>query len=103
VRFYVQNEPPGEDKEPNWLPAPKGPFAAAMRLYDDDGIRTMAETSLDKVAAKVAIGPGFLVTSKGNAWHEGDLGPPLRYTGSHWNVRFCRLAEVFVDRSGAAF
>ena len=24
--FYIQNESPGKDKEPNWLPAPKGPF-----------------------------------------------------------------------------
>ena len=31
--FYVQNETPGKDKEPNWLPAPKGPFFIAMRLY----------------------------------------------------------------------
>jgi hypothetical protein len=31
--FYVQNESPGKDKEPNWLPAPKGPFFIAMRLY----------------------------------------------------------------------
>jgi hypothetical protein len=33
VTFYVQNESPGKDKEPNWLPAPKGPFLIAMRLY----------------------------------------------------------------------
>jgi hypothetical protein len=33
VTFYVQNESPGKDKEPNWLPAPKGPFVVAMRLY----------------------------------------------------------------------
>ena len=31
--FYIQNKSPGKDKETNWLPAPKGPFAAAMRLY----------------------------------------------------------------------
>jgi hypothetical protein len=31
LTFYVQNESPG--KEPNWLPAPKGPFFIAMRLY----------------------------------------------------------------------
>jgi hypothetical protein len=31
--FYVQNESPGQDKEPNWLPAPKGPFVMFMRLY----------------------------------------------------------------------
>ncbi|OCJ17529.1 cell envelope protein [Rhizobium sp. AC44/96] len=33
LTFYVQNESPGTDKEPNWLPAPKGPFVVAMRLY----------------------------------------------------------------------
>ena len=31
--FYFQNESPGEDKEANWLPAPKGPFNLTMRLY----------------------------------------------------------------------
>jgi hypothetical protein len=31
--FYIQNESPGIDKESNWLPAPKGPFTVAMRLY----------------------------------------------------------------------
>src|SRR5437868_12302899 len=29
----IQNESPGKDKESNWLPAPKGPFVMAMRLY----------------------------------------------------------------------
>ena len=24
LTFYVQNESPGKDKEPNWLPAPEG-------------------------------------------------------------------------------
>jgi hypothetical protein len=33
LTLYVQNESPGKDKEPNWLPAPKGPFFIAMRLY----------------------------------------------------------------------
>jgi hypothetical protein len=33
LTFYVQNVTPGKDKEPNWLPAPKGPFFIAMRLY----------------------------------------------------------------------
>lgn len=33
LTFYIQNESPGKDKEPNWLPAPKGPFFIAMRLY----------------------------------------------------------------------
>jgi Protein of unknown function (DUF1214) len=33
ITIYVQNESPGKDKEPNWLPAPKGPFLAWLRLY----------------------------------------------------------------------
>jgi hypothetical protein len=31
--FYLQNESPEKNKEPNWLPAPKGPFYMVMRLY----------------------------------------------------------------------
>lgn len=31
--LYFQNESPGADKEPNRLPAPKGPFNLTMRLY----------------------------------------------------------------------
>jgi hypothetical protein len=33
LTLYIQNESPGKAKEPNWLPAPKGPFWMAMRLY----------------------------------------------------------------------
>ena len=34
LTLLIQNESPGKDKEPNWLPAPKGPiFFVAMRLY----------------------------------------------------------------------
>jgi hypothetical protein len=33
LTLYVQNETPGKDKEPNWLPAPKGPFMSVLRLY----------------------------------------------------------------------
>ena len=33
LTLYVQNESPGPGKESNWLPAPKGPFWCAMRLY----------------------------------------------------------------------
>ena len=33
ITFYVQNESPGKDKEPNWLPAPKGNFTVFMRIY----------------------------------------------------------------------
>ena len=33
LTLLIQNESPGKDKEVNWLPAPKGPFFMAMRLY----------------------------------------------------------------------
>jgi len=33
LTLFFQNESPGADKESNWLPAPKGPFQMAMRLY----------------------------------------------------------------------
>jgi hypothetical protein len=31
--LYIQNESPGQNKEANWLPAPKGSFNLTMRLY----------------------------------------------------------------------
>ena len=31
--LYVQNQSPGKELEPNWLPAPAGPFALVLRLY----------------------------------------------------------------------
>jgi hypothetical protein len=33
LTFYVQKDPPGADKESNWLPAPDGPFYCIMRIY----------------------------------------------------------------------
>jgi len=33
LTLLIQNESPGKDQEANWLPAPKGPFVIAMRLY----------------------------------------------------------------------
>lgn len=33
LTLYIQNEDPGQDKQANWLPAPKGPFNITMRLY----------------------------------------------------------------------
>jgi hypothetical protein len=33
VTIYVSHDSPGAGKEPNWLPAPEGPFFAVMRLY----------------------------------------------------------------------
>lgn len=33
LTLYFQNEPPGADKEANWLPAPKGDFILMLRMY----------------------------------------------------------------------
>ncbi len=33
LTFIIQHDSPGKDKEPNWLPAPSGPFSMIMRLY----------------------------------------------------------------------
>ncbi|PSH57932.1 DUF1254 domain-containing protein [Phyllobacterium endophyticum] len=33
VTLYIQHESPGQENEPNWLPAPNGPFFVVMRLY----------------------------------------------------------------------
>ncbi|MEJ2265038.1 MAG: DUF1214 domain-containing protein [Anaerolineales bacterium] len=33
ITLYLQHESPGKEKEPNWLPAPEGPFSASVRLY----------------------------------------------------------------------
>lgn len=33
LTLYIQHESPGAALEPNWLPAPEGAFAMAMRLY----------------------------------------------------------------------
>jgi hypothetical protein len=33
LTIYIQADSPGEDKEANWLPAPKAPFMLAMRYY----------------------------------------------------------------------
>jgi hypothetical protein len=33
VDLYVQHDSPGEEKEANWLPAPKEQFNLMLRLY----------------------------------------------------------------------
>jgi hypothetical protein len=33
VDVYLQEDSPGEDKEPNWLPSPAGQFTLMLRLY----------------------------------------------------------------------
>jgi hypothetical protein len=33
LTLYIQHESPGSDKESNWLPAPRGAFKMALRLY----------------------------------------------------------------------
>jgi hypothetical protein len=33
ITLYIQHDSPGKDKEPNWLPAPRGPFFMVLREY----------------------------------------------------------------------
>jgi hypothetical protein len=33
ITLHIQNASPGKEKESNWLPAPKGPFMMAIRIY----------------------------------------------------------------------
>ena len=33
LTIHIQNNPPASDKQPNWLPAPPGPFQLFLRLY----------------------------------------------------------------------
>jgi hypothetical protein len=33
ITLYLQQESPGKDREPNWLPAPQGLFSVVLRLY----------------------------------------------------------------------
>jgi len=33
LTFYIQKESPGKKLEPNWIPAPGGPFYVVLRLY----------------------------------------------------------------------
>jgi hypothetical protein len=33
LTLYFQHESPGKEKEPNWLPAPAGPFVLCLRMY----------------------------------------------------------------------
>lgn len=36
LTILIRNESPGEDKEANWLPAPKDGFILVMRLYQPE-------------------------------------------------------------------
>ena len=33
ITLYIQHESPGKETEPNWLPAPNGPFFMVLREY----------------------------------------------------------------------
>jgi hypothetical protein len=33
ITLYLQHDSPGRAREPNWLPAPEGPFVAVVRLH----------------------------------------------------------------------
>ena len=43
LSLYIQKDSPGEKLEPNWLPAPKGPFYLVLRLYGPEEAALMGE------------------------------------------------------------
>lgn len=43
LTLYVQKESPGAALEPNWLPAPDGPFYCVMRLYGPEAVALSGE------------------------------------------------------------
>ena len=45
LTLYVQAESPGPELEPNWLPAPAGPFYAVLRLYGPEEAALQGEWS----------------------------------------------------------
>jgi hypothetical protein len=66
LTIYVQHESPGKDREPNWLPAPAGPFFLALRLYWPkpealDG--KWKEPPLERVKSESPAGTGVPVTA----------------------------------------
>ncbi len=41
ITLHIQQHSPGAGREPNWIPAPAGPFLAGLRLYGpSDKIQT---------------------------------------------------------------
>jgi hypothetical protein len=58
--IYFQNESPGQDKEANWLPAPRGPFNLTMRLYapKSDALTGRWDPPAIKRTADGAVGVG---------------------------------------------
>jgi len=47
--LYVSKEPPGENLESNWLPAPDGPFYLVMRLYGPEKAALEGQWTAPKV------------------------------------------------------
>ncbi len=80
LTFYIQNESPGKDKEPNWLPAPKGPFFIAMRLYwpKSGSARWQLEAAADEAGGLGAVPsakrwPGLVIIAKDCAHFDNAL------------------------------
>lgn len=70
ITLYIQHESPGEDREPNWLPAPRGPFFMVLREY------WPKPEALDGSWNA----PPVVRTSAGAASSVPDLGDPSRWT-----------------------
>jgi hypothetical protein len=65
LTIYVQHDSPGKDREPNWLPAPEGPFFLVLRLYSPKSEALEGkwkEPPLQRVGADAPAGPPVPVT-----------------------------------------
>ncbi len=50
LTFFIQNESPGHNNACNWLPSPKAPFMAVMRLYWPKDSATSGEWKVPQIA-----------------------------------------------------
>jgi hypothetical protein len=64
--LYFQNASPGADKEPNWLPAPKGPFNLTMRLCAEErrSDREMEPAARDERSTADAIAGAIAIAAR---------------------------------------
>jgi hypothetical protein len=94
VTIYIGKDSPGQDKEPNWLPAPAGSFRPILRMYQPrneilDGPRSSTAPTYSPRSTRSpraeplrapVLGPPPTATGKarGSAW---EYKPPVWSAG----------------------
>jgi hypothetical protein len=76
ITLHVQHESPGEERESNWLPAPKGPFIMAMRLYwpkEEALTGRWTAPPLERVQSEAPLGGAVPVTVENFVRAESDM------------------------------